>query len=127
MLNGKAGDSLREPTDDRKMGRLMQSSLARKMLAAAGACIGLWSCAALADDVKPIAVHEAESDHWSGPYIGLIAGGAVGRTSANSAVDCQVNGFLCDPVHYPAYGALIGATASGSKSEAAFFAGATAG
>jgi outer membrane immunogenic protein len=73
------------------------------------------------------AVPTATSDKWSGPYIGLIAGGAEGRTSAKSTVDCPPGGFLCDPIHYPQYGALIGATASGSKSEVAFTGGGLAG
>lgn len=99
------------------------------MFVAAGALVWPLGCSALADDVKPpVAAHDAEGDHWSGPYIGLIAGGATGRTSAASAVDCQVYGFLCDPIpQYLDYGALIGATASGSKSQAAFTAGASAG
>jgi len=125
-----AGDWLREPRDDRKKGALeMQASLARKMLAAASVLLAALGCSALADDVKPpVAARDAGSDLWSGPYIGLIAGGAMGRTSATSAVDCQVYGFLCDPIpQYLDYGALIGATASGSKSEAAFTAGASAG
>jgi outer membrane immunogenic protein len=105
----------------------MEASLARRTLVAAIAFIGFVGCSAFADELKSPA-HDPAIDNWSGPYIGLTAGGAQGQSSATSVVDCNAFGFLCDPTpHYPQYGALIGATASGSKSEAAFAAGATAG
>ena len=66
-------------------------------------------------------------DHWSGAYIGLLAGAADGHSSFASTVGCPVNGFLCDPVHYPENGALLGATASGSRSNVGFTAGVFAG
>jgi outer membrane immunogenic protein len=107
----------------------MEASLARKMLVAVSAFVGPLGCSAFAQDAKPpVEARDAGSDNWSGPYVGVIAGGAEGQSSATSIVDCNVYGFLCDPTpHYPQYGALIGATASGSKSQAAFTAGVSAG
>jgi outer membrane immunogenic protein len=93
---------------------MKRASLARKMLVAAGAFMGPLGCSALAAD-------------WSGPYVGLIAGGAEGQTFVGSTVACPVGGFICDPVHYLQYGALIGATASGSKSAVVFTGGGSAG
>lgn len=66
-----------------------------------------------------------QSDRWSGPYIGLIAGAAIGRT--NNVVACSASGFLCDPTHFPQNGATLSATASGSKSDVAFTGGILAG
>jgi len=68
-----------------------------------------------------------EVDRWSGPYAGVVAGFADGRTTAWSTVACPPNGFLCDPVHYPENGALLGATASGPQSGHALVAGLAAG
>jgi outer membrane immunogenic protein len=108
----------------------MGASLLRKMLVAASVFMGPLGCSALAADLPlkaPVKALAVTTDNWSGPYVGLIAGGAEGRTSAGSTVDCPIAGFLCDPSHYPEYGALIGATASGSKSRAVFTAGGLAG
>jgi outer membrane immunogenic protein len=105
----------------------MEASLARKTLVAAIAFMGFAGCSAFADELKSPA-HDPAIENWSGPYIGLTAGGAGGQSSAASVVDCNASGFLCDPIpQYWQYGALIGATASGSKSEAAFAAGVSAG
>jgi outer membrane immunogenic protein len=114
---------------------MITASLGHKVLVAANAfmmSLGfLAGCSALAADL-PLKAPAAAApfvagDKWSGAYVGLIAGGAEGRTFAASSVDCPPGGFICDPVHYPQYGALIGATASGSKSAIAFTGGASAG
>ncbi|MBX9712061.1 MAG: outer membrane beta-barrel protein [Xanthobacteraceae bacterium] len=68
-----------------------------------------------------------QSDKWSGPYMGLIAGAAIGHSSANNVVACSASGFLCDPTHFLQNGALLGATASGSTSDVAFTGGILAG
>lgn len=102
----------------------------RKMLVVAGTVLGFLGGSALAADLPlkaPVKAGAAPSDIWSGPYVGLTAGGAEGRTFAKSTVDCPPTGFICDPVHYPEYGALIGTTASGPKSQIAFTAGGSAG
>jgi outer membrane immunogenic protein len=107
----------------------MAGSLRRKALIAAGAFFSLSAGVAHADDARPpLDVQAAAGPSWSGPYIGLVAGAAEGRSVPHSVVDCNVYGFLCDPTpHYPQYGALIGATASGARSQDAFTAGAAAG
>ena len=109
----------------------MGASLARRMLVAASVLAVSLGCSAVAADLPLKAPVKADpaitSDKWSGPYVGLIAGGAEGRTFATSTVGCPVGGFICDPTHYPQYGALIGATASGSKTEVVFTGGGLAG
>lgn len=67
------------------------------------------------------------ADAWSGPYLGVIAGSAVGRGETRSVVGCGPSGFLCDPTHYPEYGAALSAAASGSTSRKSFTAGVLAG
>lgn len=98
----------------------------RKLLAAACAFV----CAAapvFAQDrprvarVPPAVV--VQSDPWSGAYAGLVVGAGIGHSSLNNAIDCSFAGFLCDPTHYPENGALLSATASGSKTDAAFTGG----
>lgn len=105
-------------------------SLVRKVLAAASIFIGPFGYTALAADaplMAPENANAATSDNWSGPYVGLVSGSVEGQTTGKSTVDCPNTGFLCDPVHYPEYGALIGTTASGSKSKTVFNAGVLAG
>jgi len=68
-----------------------------------------------------------QSDRWSGTYAGLVVGIGIGHSSLNNAIDCSFAGFLCDPTHYPENGALLSATASGSKTDAAFTGGIVAG
>ncbi|MDB5643655.1 MAG: porin family protein [Hyphomicrobiales bacterium] len=67
------------------------------------------------------------SEAWSGPYVGVVAGAASGRGATQSVVGCGVNGFLCDPVHYPENGAALGAAASGSSLHTSATAGVLAG
>jgi outer membrane immunogenic protein len=106
----------------------MKARLAQTIIVAATAMLSLSGRPAVADDAKPPDQGApATRDIWSGPYVGLYAGAVEGESAVKSAVDCSVYGFLCDPVHYPQYGALIGATASGSKSQAGFAAGGAAG
>jgi len=98
----------------------------RKLLIAAGAFL----CAAgpVFAQGQPRVVRgqpapAVRSDRWSGPYAGFVAGAAIGSSSLNNAIDCSFAGFLCDPTHYPENGARLSATASGSKSNAAFTGG----
>jgi len=103
-------------------------SLAGRIVVAIGLAIAATSATQAKDRpraaAKPMIV---AVDHWSGPYVGLVAGLAEGRTTALSTVACPPNGFLCDPVHYPENGSLLGATASGPQSGHAFTAGVAAG
>jgi outer membrane immunogenic protein len=107
----------------------MQSG-ARRILFAAGAVICVTTCVLAKDAPRPVLKTPppiVATDKWSGPYVGLVAGGADGHSSAASIVGCPSTGFLCDPVHYPQNGALLSATASGTKSIAAFTGGALGG
>ena len=104
----------------------MAESLVRKIVAATIVLI----CTAppvFAQDFARPAPSIVQSDKWSGPYVGLIAAVAYGHSSARSIVACPAGGFLCDPVLYANNGALLSATASGSKSEVAFNGGILAG
>jgi outer membrane immunogenic protein len=68
------------------------------------------------------------TDPWSGFYVGLNAGGAVGNSSAVGIIGCPpIVGYLCNPTVALANGALVGATASGSKSGSGFTGGVLAG
>lgn len=69
----------------------------------------------------------AASPSWTGAYFGLFTSGDVLRTSAKSVVVCGAAGFLCNPALYPANGALLSETASGSRTAAAISMGAAAG
>jgi outer membrane immunogenic protein len=128
--NAVAGLSGRAEGESEKAHWMKRASLARKMLVAVGAFMGPLGCSALAADLPlkaPVKSAQTADDNWSGPYVGLIAGGAEGQTFVGSTVACPVGGFICDPLHYPEYGALIGATASGSKSAVVFTGGGSAG
>jgi outer membrane immunogenic protein len=102
----------------------------RRLLVAAGAFLCVASSAFAQGQPRVARVHPApavQSDRWNGPYLGFVAGAAIGHSSAANLVDCSFTGFLCAPGQYPQNGALLGATASGSKSEAAFTGGMLAG
>lgn len=101
-----------------------------KLLVAAGAVLCAASSAFAQGQPRIVRVQPAvvvQSDPWSGSYIGFVAGAAAGHSSLNNAIDCSFAGFLCDPIHYPENGALLSATASGSKTDAAFTGGIVAG
>jgi outer membrane immunogenic protein len=80
---------------------------------------------------QPLAATQAtttEIDPWSGLYVGLNAGGALGNSSAVGTIGCPpIVGYLCNPTVALANGALVGATASGSKSGSDFTGGVLAG
>lgn len=102
----------------------------RKLLVAAGAFVCAAGPAFAQGQPRVVRVQPApaiQSDPWSGSYIGFVAGAAVGHSSLNNAIDCSFAGFLCDPTHYPENGALLSATASGSKTDAAFTGGVVGG
>ena len=109
----------------------MAESLARKIAVATIVLICAAPSVFAQDLARPASVKPAPSivqnDKWSGSYVGLIAGVAYGRSSASSIVACPAGGFLCDPIQYANNGALLSATASGSKSEVAFNGGILAG
>jgi outer membrane immunogenic protein len=73
----------------------------------------------------PVSLGSAQSAmDWTGPYAGVTVGGAFGRSTITTVVDCNVWGVLCDPApHYPENGVLIGETASGAAQGSAFTAG----
>lgn len=75
--------------------------------------------------LKPAPLEQV--DKWSGPYIGVLAGIADGHSSADNVVGCTAGGFLCAPNQYLDNGALLSATASGTKSHDVFTAGVLAG
>lgn len=98
----------------------------RKLLVAAGAFLCAASSALAQGQPRVVRVQPAvavQSDRWSGAYAGLVVGTGIGHSSLNNAVDCSFAGFLCDPTHYLENGALLSATASGSKTDAAFTGG----
>jgi outer membrane immunogenic protein len=101
-----------------------------KLLVAAGAVLCAASSAFAQGQPRVARVQPApvvQSDPWSGAYIGFVVGAAVGHSSATNVVDCAYPGFLCAPGQYPQNGALLGATASGTTSDAAFTGGILAG
>ncbi len=115
------------PTGVRKF---TMGAFVRRLLIAAGALA--WAGSALAQDaprrprIKPVPA-AMQSDRWSGAYAGFVVGAGIGHSSLNNFIDCSFAGFLCDPTHYPENGALLSATASGSKTDAAFTGGIVAG
>jgi outer membrane immunogenic protein len=88
----------------------------------------LIAISALACALSAASAQDFSRDKWSGFYGGVTVGAAQGQSTAKGFVDCSVNGFLCDPTpHFLENGALVGGTASGTKSQTVFTGGLFAG
>ena len=99
-----------------------------KLLIAWIASIFLIGSAMAADlPLKAPAVSSPAVDPWSGPYVGLNLGGARGRSSATGVIECGPGGYLCDENIWKDNGALVGVTASGTRSDTVFTGGVLAG